>query len=91
MRTTTWKKLGVWLSLAAILLTWGCTSNGVRRVRQSPVIWLAGDKTVYLIEPNEPYAAPWPAAVLSRGYYMELVSLEMRVLSGQLVERKDRP
>jgi hypothetical protein len=42
---------------------------------------LPDSEQVFLIEPNEPFAAPWPAAVLSRGRYLELVDAEMELLS----------
>jgi hypothetical protein len=44
---------------------------------------------VYQIDPNQPFSAPWPATVLSRGYYLELAELEAKVKSGALVPRQN--
>lgn len=67
--------LGAILIMHASCLIGGC-------VRQSlPVIVLPDSEQVFLIEPNEPFTAPWPAAVLSRGRYLELVDAEMELLS----------
>lgn len=47
----------------------------------SRIIVLPDSEQVFLIEPNEAFTAPWPAAVLSRGRYLELVDAEMTLLS----------
>lgn len=64
----------------------GCSPSGL--VKPSVFI-VPSDQQVFLIEPNQPFSAPWPAAVLSRGEYMRLVEIDMQVKSGELVPRKE--
>lgn len=67
--------------LPAILITIACSLVGGCAPRSSRIIVLPDSKQVFLIEPNEPFAAPWPAVVLSRGRYLELVGAEMELLA----------
>lgn len=64
----------VWIALA-------CTLIGGCAARNSQLIVLPDSEQVFWIEPNEPFTAPWPAAVLSRGRYLELVDAEMELIS----------
>ena len=67
--------------LLAILIIWSGWLIGGCVPRTSRIIVLPDSEQVFLIEPNEPFTAPWPAAVLSRGRYLELVDAEMELIS----------
>lgn len=71
--TTRGRLLPVMLIMIAISLAGGCAQ------RSSPIIVLPDSEQVFLIEPNDPFTAPWPAAVLSRGRYLELIQAEMEL------------
>lgn len=73
-RITRRLRQAVWIALACTLIG-GCARQN------SPPIVLPDSEQVFLIEPNEPFTAPWPAAVLSRGRYLELVDAEMELIS----------
>lgn len=66
--------------LLASLIIWPSWLIGGCAPRTSRIIVLPDSEQVFLIEPNQPYTAPWPAAVLSRGRYMALVEAEMELL-----------
>lgn len=50
------------------------------------VIVIRGNEEIILLEANAPFVAPWPAVVMSRGRYLELIKLEMQWRAGQLTE-----
>ena len=78
-------RLTNWLWFAAAAATpWLCTISGCAWPRNSPVIVVPDSERVIFLEPNQPAAAPWPAVILSRGRYLELIEAEMIVQSGRV-------
>lgn len=78
---------GVWLWLLAILLSTGCTPSGSKPATTSTTFVVLDSEQVSLIDPNKPFIATRPSAVLDRGYYMKLESIYMKYVYGQLVEK----
>jgi len=79
--TTTRRKtrsIGRWLARSLLI---GCMLAGGCAQPSSRVIVLPDSAQVFYAEPNEPVVAPWPAVVISRGRYLELVAAEMLALS----------
>jgi len=67
-----------WLMLSLLI---GCMLAGGCAQPRSRVIVLPDSAQVFYAEPNEPVVAPWPAVMISRGRYLELVAAEMLALS----------
>jgi hypothetical protein len=72
--TTPWRWLAAMILLAA-MLSGGCAPQN------SPIIVVPDSAQVFFLGPNEPARAPWPAVIVSRGRYQELVAAEMAALS----------
>lgn len=78
MRRLAMRTMPRWLLV--ILIIWSSCLIGGCAPRTSRIIVLSDSEQVFLIEPNDAFRAPWPAAVLSRGRYLELVDAEMELL-----------
>lgn len=63
----------------AVLIILSCLLAGGCSRPSSRIIVLPDSVQVFLIDPNAPFTAPWPAVVLSRGRYLELVRAEIRL------------
>jgi len=68
----TWMR---WLA-AIVLLSPFTISSGCMQPRHSGVIVIPSHRQIVFAEPNEPVCVPYPAVVLSRGRYLELVEVE---------------
>lgn len=79
----------LWLAitiLSCLASLSGCIMSGAKPARPSVVI-VASDRSVQLVEPNEPYVFKRPGVVLSRGHYLYLIDIEMQVRAGNLMPR----
>jgi len=66
---------------AALAMLWISTSSGCGWPRNSSVIVVPDSGQVIFLDPNQPESAPWPAVILSRGRYLELVEAQLRMLA----------
>ena len=74
-RRSTWRSAPVTVVAVIWLACGGCAPS-----RPARVIYQKGDERVYYVDPNVPACAPWPAVVISRRRYLDLVRAEMVLL-----------
>lgn len=67
-----------WLAVSLLI---SCVLGGGCVPLSSPVIVIPDSEQVIYAEPNVPVLAPWPAVIISRGRYLELVEAEMLAIS----------
>lgn len=75
-----------WSLIILALACWSCRLGGTKP-RKPLVLTVDASRIVHLIEPNEPFVSQYPAAVLSRGWYMELEALDKALKDGRLIWR----
>ena len=65
--------------ILSVLMLGGCL-----QARHSRLIVISESKRAILVEPNVPVTVNYPAVLIHRGRYLELIECEMREISGEL-------